>query len=251
MLPSLSFLQSVPCQGVDPRCCEYAAGNVVFSDQGVPKVFSGSGAIGQPQPVIDDKNFHCSALALSSNGSVVLAGGVDGRLLWIRLSESRACVEIKVPSRQAKIERIAVKCIAPDADDKHAAGLGRYATITFLIASSNLFTLYLTLSAAYFLTPRRYVYLIDSNGIMTNTLGPLNEEVVQLHWAKHQGAPSCLVALTATACYLWPQGGHGNMIFIPCEDNTMTTLAASPSSAFIAAACQGCKVCCKNFNVPI
>lgn len=216
MLPSLSFLQSVTCQGVEPRCCDYAAGTVVFSDQsGVPQTFSALGALSEPHPATDDKQFHCSALALSSNGSVVLAGGVDGRLLWIRLSESRACVEIKLPPGQAEIERTAVKCIIADAADKYAAGLGRY------------------------------IHLIDSNGIMTNTLGPLDEELLQLHWAKHQDAPSCLVALTSTACYLWPE--QGNAIAISCEDS-MTTLAASPSSAFIAAACQGCKVQCWNVN---
>ena len=128
MLPSLRFLHIVGSKGVDPHCCDYAANTVVFSDEGVPKGFNCQGPISEPRLALNDEHFHCSAMVLSSDGSVALVGGTDGKLIWITLGKPDQSFDIELPLEESDIANSAIMCIEKDADDTYAVGLSRLVT---------------------------------------------------------------------------------------------------------------------------
>ena len=126
MLPVVSLLRSVASQGVDAHCCaDYADGVVAFAESGRPKIVYCREGLSEPQLLAEEKDIECTALALSPDGAAVFAGGDDGTLLRIKLSDPNTFSEVHLVDEQGERNNHAVRCIAKDAVGNCAVAAGR------------------------------------------------------------------------------------------------------------------------------
>ena len=128
MLPALSLLQSVPCPGSGLSVCECAAGRCCFAGDGPPRVLSCQGDLSESHDLLQGRDFRCNAVALSSDGSTLLAGGHDGQgglLFRITLADPQAAVEVKLPAQVEGTPLPSVSHVAKAADDTYAVSAGR------------------------------------------------------------------------------------------------------------------------------
>lgn len=245
MLPGIRLLQSVGCRDVNARCCEYSAGNFAFAEDGELNVIFCDECISEPQTIVHDGYIKCSALALSRDGSLILAGGPDSSLKLIKLSEPKMCLAITLPASQDKDVRESIECIVNDGGWNFAVAAGRN------------------------------VHILNSYGKVIRTLGPLSAPVLDLRWhRRHQDGSAtslcCLVAVTAKECYIWPlhesnlDASAKEPIVIPCSrqeeqekesiirptsekttSSPFSLAAVSPNSPFLALTCNNaCEVNC-------
>lgn len=125
MLPGLNLLQSLGCRGVNAHCCEYSANTFAFAESSELNVIFCDQCISEPQTIVHDGYIKCNALAFSHDGSLILAGGFDDHLKWIKLSEPKMCLAITLPAGQDKDVRESIECIVNDGESKFAVATGR------------------------------------------------------------------------------------------------------------------------------
>jgi hypothetical protein len=126
MMPALSVLQSVGCNGRNARCCDFAAEVVIAEIDNELKIIScDTNGISEPQVLVDNESMECNALALTHDGSILLAGDIDGCLKMIKLSEPKACTIITLPAGHGEDVHEPIECIVDDDKGKFAVAAGR------------------------------------------------------------------------------------------------------------------------------
>jgi hypothetical protein len=123
MLPALNLLQSVPCPGSGLGVCECAANQCCFAEQGPPRVLCCQGDLSEARELVPDRDFLCNALAISSDGSTLLAGGHDGTkslLLRVALADPQTAVEVELPDQP----KPSITHVTKAADDVFAVSTG-------------------------------------------------------------------------------------------------------------------------------
>jgi hypothetical protein len=105
----------------------YAAGIVAFAEENdeLNVIFCDKN-ISEAQVLANDDYIKCSALALSPDGSSVLAGGPDGKSNLIRLAEPKTCTAITLPESTDKSVTESIECVINVGKDKFAVAVGRY-----------------------------------------------------------------------------------------------------------------------------
>jgi len=125
MLPGLNLLQSLGCRGVNAHCCQYSAGNFAFAENSELNVIFCDQCVSEPQTIVHDGYIKCNALALSRDGSLILAGGPEKSLKLIVLSEPKMCLAITLPAGQDTDGRESIECIVNGGECKFAVATGR------------------------------------------------------------------------------------------------------------------------------
>ena len=126
MIPALNVLHSVGCKGLNARCCEYAADVVAFAeDECVLKSISCVDDISELQVLATDDHTKFSAIALSDDGSTILAGDFDGCLSLIKISEPKTYLTITLPINDDRDAKQPIECIVNDGHDRFAVAVGR------------------------------------------------------------------------------------------------------------------------------
>lgn len=110
---------------MNARCCQFSASNFAFAEDGELNVIFCDQCISEPQTIVHNGYIKCNAVALSRDGSLILAGGPDSSLKLIKLSEPKMCLAITLPVGQDKDVRESIECIISDGNWKFAVATGR------------------------------------------------------------------------------------------------------------------------------
>lgn len=124
MIPALNVLHSVGCKGLSARCCEYAADVVVYAD-GALKSISCVDDISELQVLATGDHSKFSAIAVSDDGTAILAGDLDGCLTSIKLSEPKTSLAITLPINEDRDEKQPIQCIVNAGHDRYAVAVDR------------------------------------------------------------------------------------------------------------------------------
>jgi hypothetical protein len=216
MLPKLSTARS--SLGIlAPPCHTCIADDIVAcTPSGSSLLYAHHDFLDKPLKAIENV---CTALGLSRDGRVLLLGTIPGDLFRTTL-ETNDLIPVQLPVDEAEEHDAVSSIVCDDVEGRFGVARGRH------------------------------VFVVTSQGELLSAYGPLPDQILSVGWAACGESAPCIVALTASACHVWPpsDGSYSKTsIALPCpKGNGLTMLAASPRAAYIATACEQGQVHCWN-----